>query len=314
MGINKYGVVVLRKSKIIFDYKAKISYKKIEYINNFSDIQHDSIREAIKLLDIDFPLDLSYTADIPSRSGLGSSSTFLVALLHGLYTLNNINISPRQLANDANYIERDVLLESGGHQDPIWAAFGGLDAIEFNHTQFQVNSIYYPPGFDTYLEQSLCLIYTSIPRCGTGSDVTKSYSSDHNHQLRILDIAKESIQYFNSGQIEKIGRLLNTSWKEKKHISSKISSPALDSIIEFGLKNGAYGAKLLGAGGGGFVAFLIDGNYRQQFIEKISRINSLKVIPIKIDWNGSTIVYRTEHSKESENEKVAYYWSKWIYS
>lgn len=298
MAINKYGVVVLRKSKLIFDYKAKISYKKIEYINDFKEIQHSSIREAINFLGIDFPLDLSYTADIPSRSGLGSSSTFLVSLLHGLYTLINENISPITLANDANYIERDVLSEAGGHQDPIWAAFGGLNTIHFSNDQFTVNTLAFPAYFESFFEESLCLIYTGQLRNGTGSDITKTYTNDFKHQLRILDIATESISYFNHGNLHRIGRLLNVSWAEKKNISASITNKEIDAIIEYGLKHKALGAKLLGAGGGGFIIFIVDPKDRSYFINEMLTIPGVREIPFRIDWKGSRLVHKIEGANE----------------
>lgn len=292
MSISKYGIVILRKPAITFDYKTKISYRSVEYVDRHEDIKHNSVREAIKYLNVDYPLDISYVAEIPSRAGLGSSSTFLVSLLNGLYHLNNESPSHYELANAANKIERHILNEAGGYQDPIWASFGGLKVVKFfKDGNYSVCSILMPNDFIREFEKSIVLCYTGIRRGKTGSDVTTTYSQTDSAQLRILDIAKESIKLFKTGNLERLGRLFYQSWLEKKNISPEISKPEIDQLIQFGIDKGAFGGKLLGAGSGGFAAFIVPPEKKETFLVDMKEIPTIKFLPFKIDWGGAQVNY-----------------------
>ena len=291
--INKYAYITVRELPPFFDYKHRIQYYLREEVNSIEEIKHPVVREAMKYLNISFGIEIVHSADLPARSGLGSSSTFTVGLLHALRTFQHKIVTKRELALTAIELEQKIIRESVGSQDQTAAAFGGLNLIKFNKTQtFEVRALNLSKNRLKLFQDHLLLCFTGFSR--TAELVAKiqieAIGDSETQLLQMLDILNEakSIIYNDSEPIEKIGSLLAEQWLLKKSLTNKISNPLIDEIYEAGINAGAIGGKLLGAGGGGFMLFFAKPEFHDRI--KLKLIKKL-FVPFRFEHTGSQIIY-----------------------
>lgn len=256
--INKYCYISCRKLPPFFEHKNRLVYSKIETFSDLNQIQHPSVREVLKFLKINDGLEIHHDGDLPSRSGLGSSSSFTVGLIHALYSLNSKLISKKDLADISIHIEQDLIQENVGSQDQIAAAYGGINKINFNiNGSFDVNQITLSNNRSREFLSHLMLFFTGVSRYS--NEIAKSKIDNIDEKSRELsqlyDYVDDSIGILTNENrsILEFGYLLNESWQLKKSLSNKVSSSLIDNIYERSIKNGALGGKILGAGGGGFM-------------------------------------------------------------
>lgn len=281
--IDKYVYMSMRKKPTILRKESIISYSDREIVNSFDDIKNPLIREVLKFYNIPFHIEFTSFTDIPSRTGLGGSSSFCVGLCYAVKKLLNLPISKKEIAKESVYIERELLKESGGIQDQIWASYGGINSIEINKTgDFFVKPLPITSDFKNELEDSMVLIYTDEQRLTNEIAI----SHENKEKEKILSISKEAYNYFIKEDMKNIGMLLYESWKEKRKISKLISNNNIDMIIEKCMFLGAYGAKLLGSGGCGFILVMCDKNTK----EKIEEIFRNKILNFKFEKTGVATV------------------------
>ena len=289
MGINKYCYIYCRTLPPFFPYKSRIVWSKIEQVLDNSEITHPVIREALVREKIK-NIEIHHMGDLPARSGLGSSSSFSVGILHALRAIKKIEIDKKQLAIDAIDLERNTLNEAGGIQDQIAASFGGFNYVEIKKSgDFIINKIRLPKCQRKQFEASILLIFTGIFRNSfeVAQDQIKNFSKRTKELEKISSITKDAKSVLDSNDfIRDFGSLLNETWRYKKQLSSKVSNSVIDEIYTEALSAGAYGGKLLGAGAGGFMVVVAPSNR----IENIkNRLNKLIHVPIKIDESGTEL-------------------------
>jgi len=291
--IDKYCYINLRHLPPFFDYNYRLVYSKSEQIQDISEIQHPSIRETLRFMKSDQGLEIHHDADLPARSGLGSSSSFTVGLLNAMYAMKGKMVTKRQLALDAIHVEQDLINENVGSQDQTSAAFGGFNKIEFGgDREIQVQPITIGAKKSQDLQDHLMLFFTGFSRIASeiaGEQIKKT--PDKTAELnRMLEMVDEAIDILNSNDsdITDFGRLLHESWMIKRSLTDKISTSQVDQIYETVMQAGALGGKLLGAGGGGFILFFVEPEFQPMVKEKLT---NLLYVPFKFDTLGSQIIY-----------------------
>lgn len=254
----------------IFDYKNLLSYAQIEKVDSVDEIKHPAIREAMKWLNLD-RICLNYDADLPARTGLGTSSSFSVGLLNAFYRLQGITKSKCELADDAIHLERFLCKEEGGVQDQIAAAFGGFNRIDFSKDGYKVTPIDFPQERKDRLNDNLMLFYTGLSRYSfqvqkSTKEMLGKRTAELLEILKMVDEAEKNLVNPNSS-LDDFGLMLNETWKLKRSISNKISSDFIDELYIKAINSGALGGKLLGAGGGGCLLFYVP-EERQESVRK----------------------------------------------
>lgn len=258
---NKYCHVIVRPlPPKLFDYKTKLMYAQIEEVGSIDDIKHPAIRNAMKWLGLE-RVFLNYDADIPAKTGLGTSSAFSVGMLNAFYTMQGINKSKKELADDAIYLERTLCNEDGGIQDQIAAAYGGFNRIDFTSEGYIVTPINITPERKQLLNKNLMVFFTGLSRYSFQvQKATKSMLGKRTGELleilRMVDDA-ENILTNPLSSLDDFGLMLNETWMLKRSISTEISNSMIDDIYAKALGAGALGGKLLGAGGGGCLLFYV---------------------------------------------------------
>ena len=296
MAINQYCYATLREIPDIHPFKYRLRYFKNESTKSINQIKHKSIKAVLKNFDKrKKSLELIRSADLPALSGLGSSSAFTASLINLIYSNNNEQISKRELANKSVYIEKKVLKESVGYQDQFASSFGGFNIINFSKNKISVNSINIPENKIKNLLDNMVLYFTGLQRHAQVIEKNKIENLDKNEDFlkKIYSNAIEAKNILYSKKksfLPELGGLLHKSWELKKKLSPKVSNKKIDRLIKFGLRNGASGAKLLGAGGGGFILYLT--NNQTQKKKLIGKLSKFKIINFKIDQLGSQILYR----------------------
>jgi D-glycero-alpha-D-manno-heptose-7-phosphate kinase len=297
--INKYCYITCRYLPPFHEFKNLIRYYKREETQTVDEIQHPSVRECLKFLGLNEGIDLVHHADLPARSGLGSSSTFTVGLLHALYALKHEMPTKRQLAIEAIRIEQDTIGEHVGSQDQTAAAFGGLNKITFGGTQeIDVRPLIMRPERLERLQQHIMMFFTGLSR--TASELARDQveqipnnKPDLRQMMQIVDKA-EALLLDKNDCLEEFGRLLDEQWKIKRGLSSRISNSHIDEIYEAGIRAGALGGKLMGAGGGGFMLFIAVPEQQDKIKAALSR---LLYVPCRFDFLGSQIIYYSHHDQ-----------------
>lgn len=293
--IDKYAYLIIRKLPPFFDYNYRVTYSKIESVKDIKEIVHPAVRETLKYLDMKCNISITYDADLPARSGIGSSSTFTVGLVKGLYALNGKMITKKELAEKAIHIEQNVLKENVGSQDQTFAAYGGFNIIEF----MQNGEIVVSPVIISYekvkkLEKNLMLFFTGISRFA--SDIAKKQIESIENNKSKLDKMKllvdEALHILNNKDVDEFGKLLDYTWNLKRKLSSNISNEVIDTMYEKALKAGALGGKLLGAGGGGFMLFYVPEKYHLKVREALK---DYIYVPFNFDYDGSQIIFYKEN-------------------
>ena len=291
--INKYSYITVRYLPKFFDYRYRIRYYKTEEVNAISEILHPSVRECAKFIGIEEGFEMAHNSDLPAGSGLGSSSTFTVGMLHSLYALKSYMPTKRELATNALHVEQDLIGEAVGSQDQIAASWGGFNKISFgSDRKFEVDPIILSMDRIKQLQDNLLLCFTGYAR--SAPEIAKiqiSETPSKNRELRDMQsLTKDAFELLknSSADIDEFGQLLNTQWKIKKSLSDKITNSKLDEIYNTGIKNGAIGGKILGAGGGGFMLFYANKERHRQIIDSLS---SKLFVPFRFDNSGSKIIY-----------------------
>lgn len=290
--INKYCYITVRYLPPFFEYNYRIRYFQREEAKKISEIKHPSVREIFNFLKVKGGIDLVHHADLPAMSGLGSSSTFTVGLLHAIYSLKNQMVSKRQLALDAIRIEQDVNRENVGSQDQTAAAFGGLNRINFGgKNKIQVEPILLPARREELFYSHLLLFFTGFSRIA--SDISKEQIDLINKKrINLHDIqnsVEEGLSIICGNQpITNLGKLFDEQWKIKRSLTSKITNNEIDDIYLKATKAGALGGKILGAGGGGFMLLFAPPEKHNSVKKALSK---LLHVPFKFDSLGSQIIY-----------------------
>lgn len=292
---DKYCYVNVRHLPRFFDYSTEISYSKLERVTALDDIQHPAIREAMKYLDM-HEIRLTYEADLPARSGLGTSSSFAVGMINAFYALKGKYADKITLADDAIYLERVLCAESGGVQDQIAASFGGLNRINFSSDGYTVDPIIISEERKKMLNDNLMLFFTGFSRFSSQIQAsTQSAIKDKTAQLlEMYSLVDDAEQVLTSkGDLNEFGRLLNHTWKLKRGITSKISTDSIDALYKKAIKAGALGGKLLGAGGGGFLLFYVESDKRES-VKKA--LENLLYVPFQFENGGTRVIHYTPES------------------
>jgi len=290
--INKYCYIFARWLPPFFEHKHRIVYSAIELPMAVENISHPSVRETCKLLEIDRGIEVHHAGDLPSRTGMGTSSSFTVALLHALSTLKRVNIDKKQLANIAIHIEQNLIKECVGSQDQTAAAYGGLNRVDFSKDEIVVK----PIKHNAELENKLMLFFTGFQRDAVDieKEKLKNIPDKSSHFKGLYDLVNMGEDSLNNGDLAEFGRLLDVSWGIKKSMASKTSTDYIDFLYQKGLDAGAVGGKLLGAGGGGFLLFYVEPN-KQNSVKQAMR--SLLQVPFKFENKGSEVIF--DNGKEN---------------
>ena len=294
---DKYCYVNVRHLPRFFDYSTELSYSRIERVTDVEAIEHPAIREAMKYLDMQ-EIRLTYEADLPARSGLGTSSSFAVGMLNAFYALKGKYADKRKLADDAIYLERVLCKESGGVQDQIAASFGGLNRINFNAGGYEVNPVIISPDRKARLNRNLMLFFTGFSRFS--SDIQKTTQKDmadkERQLLEMLSLVDEAEKVLTTKtDLNEFGRLLDYTWKLKRGISSGISTDSIDGLYAKGIEAGALGGKLLGAGGGGFLLFYVEEDKREAVAKAME---DLLYVLFQFENSGTRVIHYTAEMYE----------------
>ena len=275
--INKSCYITCRRLPPFFEYHSRISYSKVENVDRNSVIEHPSVRSCLQFMEIDEGVEIHHIADLPARTGLGTSSAFTVGLLLGLYALQNRMRDKQALAADAIHVEQELLREAVGAQDQVCAAFGGFNRINFlPNGSFDVQRILASPGRLAELEQNLALYFTGFSRIASEVateqvKMTPTKTRELRTMLELVDEA-EAIVADPRRSLDDFGRLLHEGWQLKRSLTNKITTPEIDEIYQAGLDVGALGGKLLGAGGGGFMLFFVPPERREQLRLRLKKL------------------------------------------
>jgi len=291
--INKYIYVTVNKT---WKKNFLLKYSEIEKKKTIGSIKHNAIRETLSFFKVSDYLEISSISDVPAGTGLGSSGTFLVGLINVVNSFYNKNLSRYELADYACKIEMDILKEPSGKQDPFISSYGGLKIIKISKNgKTKIEELKISQDFSEELDDSFLTYFTGYTRqskniLGEQEKKTKKKNKELIQSLDFVkEIANETINVFQRGSIKDYADLMNEHWNYKMKRSKNMSSNSINNLIEYGLQNGALGAKLIGAGGGGFVLFITKDKLKLR-----SKMKNLKLQELKynFDYDGSVILGR----------------------
>lgn len=296
---DKYCYVNVRHLSGYFDYKTHLTYSKSEFVNRYEEIEHPVIREAMSLLDM-HELRLIYDADLPARSGLGTSSSFAVGMLNAFHALKGKYVDSKTLAEEAIYLERILCNEAGGIQDQIAAAYGGFNRIQFRENGFEVYPVIISQERKKMLNQNLMLFFTGFTRFSSEIAIeqkrqTKNKKTELLEMVQLVDEAESVLT--GNGSLREFGKLLDYTWRLKREITNYISNDSIDALYDMALKNGAVGGKLLGAGGGGFLLLYVEPE-SQKIVRQV--LNKLLYIPFLFEDSGTKVLYYMPENYEGD--------------
>lgn len=301
---DKYCYVNVRHLPRFFDYSTELTYSRIERVKSIDDIQHPAIRNAMKMLDM-HEIRLTYEADLPARSGLGTSSSFAVGMLNAFYALKGKYADKKRLADNAIFLERVLCNEAGGWQDQIAASFGGLNRINFNSDGYEVLPIIISPERKKQLNNNLMMFFTGFTRFSSEiQEANAAVRTDKKAQLRemlsLVDEA-ENVLIDADRDLDDFGRLLDHTWKLKRQTGAAVSTNNIDKLYTDGIAAGAIGGKLLGAGGGGFMVFYVQPEYQSSVREAMK---DLLYIPFEFEDGGTKVIHYTPETYEPKEGLV----------
>jgi len=287
---DKYCYVMVRHLPPFFEYRTELVYSKTERVKEIGEIVHPAIREAMKYMDM-HDLRVGYEADLPARSGLGTSSSFAVGMLNAFYALKGKYADKRKLADEAIYLERTLCAEKGGVQDQIAASFGGFNRIDFSADGYQVNPIILSAERKAALNQNLMLFFTGLSRFSSDVQVAyeKKLEDKKNELLEMLSLVDDAQNILTGkGDLNEFGRLLDVSWQLKRGITNEITTESIDHLYAAAMAAGALGGKLLGAGGGGFLLLYVEPERQNDVRQALS---SLMQVPFSFENDGTRVLY-----------------------
>ena len=301
---DKYCYVNVRHLPRFFGWTTELTYSKTERVTCIDNIQHPAIRNAMKMLDM-HELRLTYEADLPARSGLGTSSSFAVGMLNAFYALKGKYADKRKLADEAIYLERVLCNEAGGWQDQIAAAFGGLNRINFNAEGYDVLPVIISPERKKLLNDNLLMFFTGFTRFSSAVQQANNLSAkDKIAQLKeMLTLVEEAERILTdkNADLDDFGRLLDHAWQLKKQTGSAVSTNSIDALYEQGIKAGAIGGKLLGAGGGGFLLFYVPQD-KQAVVKEV--LKDLLYVPFHFENGGTRVIHYTPETYVPKEETL----------
>lgn len=296
--INRYCYVMCRYLPPFFEVKGRITWSRIENVSTLDEIENPVVRETLRYFGMEPALDIQYHGDLPARAGLGSSSSFTVGLLHGLHVLRGEAANKYELAQEAIHIEQNLIGDTVGVQDQIAAAFGGL-----NHTRikpdgtFNVHPVSLRPERLHELESHMMLFFSGQTRLASdvAASQVKSMGERQQELMRIQSLVDDALTLLTgTADIAEFGRLLHETWLMKRSLSDKVSNNTIDDAYAAALKAGAYGGKLLGAGGGGFMLIFAPPERRQAIADALSH---MLMVPIELEFHGSEIIFNDPGSR-----------------
>ena len=303
---NKGAVIGFSINKFIYlgglltndyvDYKYRLAYSKLETTTNINEIYHPAVREGMKYMRFNLPIDFSFQADLPASSGLGSSSSFSTGLIKLISEIQRKKISKKNLSDKAIYLDRNILREDVGVQDHLHSAFGGFNKFSFKASSIKRKAIKLQSNKIKMLEKSMMLVHTGKKRSASSIAAeqikrtkSKEIQTDLDEIFQLVMESEKILSNLDNEGLEDLGNLLNEYWNIKRTLTNKISAGYLNSIYEKGIKLGAYGGKLCGAGGGGFFLFIMPYQKKKDFREYFGEKNC---IDFNIDFSGTKLIFK----------------------
>jgi D-glycero-alpha-D-manno-heptose-7-phosphate kinase len=289
--INKY--MYISSHKFFFKDQVRVKYSKTETVDRVDDLKHPILREALKKAGLKGGIEISSIADIPAGTGMGSSSSFTVGLLHNLYAIKRQYVSAEELAEGACEIEIDILREPIGKQDQYAAAVGGLNIFYFNPDgSVRIEPLYIKNEVYERLQENLVMFYTGSQRNASDILAEQKKNASQEDKFNVLKsmvtLVRELRDSLYNERINDFGKLLHENWILKQKLASNISNKDIEEIYNTGLKSGAEGGKLLGAGGGGFFLFYCEKHKQQKLKDSLKHLYNFE---FKFDQDGSKLIY-----------------------
>lgn len=288
---NKYCYVTVRHLPPFFDYSTELSYSKIERVTEIGAIEHPAVRNAMEMLDM-HEIRLTYEADLPARSGLGTSSSFAVGMLNAFYALKGKYADKKKLADEAIYLERTLCKEAGGWQDQIAASFGGMNRINFNEEGYDIIPLIISPERKQRLNQNLLMFFTGFTRYSAAiqqaNHLIAKEKTERLKKMYALVNEAEKILVDATRDLDEFGYLLEDEWQLKQQTSSAVSTESIHEFYTKGMKAGALGGKLLGAGGGGFLIFYVQPDKQPAVREALKE---LLYVPFEFETGGTRVIH-----------------------
>lgn len=292
--INKYTYITVSRLANLFDYSIRVSYSRTELVKSVDQIEHPAVRECLRFLNVDGYIEINVVSDLPAHTGLGSSSSFTVGLLHALHASKGQVVGLGQLAAEAVYVEQEMIQERVGVQDQYTCAHGGLVHLQFGRDgNIRVSPIPLRVERLAELQAHLMLFYTGIRRYAhevLDEQLERTKQGTILEELGYLgNLVDQGLEVLtNEHPITCLGELLHTAWMTKRRLSSKISNPLIDEHYDRARQAGAVGGKLLGAGGGGFLLLLVEPENQAAVKQALA---DLQCIPFAFDYNGSRLLF-----------------------
>lgn len=290
--IDKYCYISCRYLPPFFKHKHRIVYSLIENVKETSEIKHPSVREVLQYMNIHKGIEIHHDGDLPAKTGLGTSSSFTVGLLHSLYALKGMMPTKMKLAREAIHIEQNIIKETVGSQDQVAASFGGFNLIEFKKDgEISVNPVILRSDKLQELQNHLMLYFTGISRFASeiARKKVENFEKRQKELSGIYQMVDSAVEILSSDttSIKEFGNLLGQCWRLKKTLTDEITSPQIDEIYDMAMRAGAIGGKLLGAGGGGFFLLFAEPHVQPGIREKLKH---LLEVPFKFETSGSQII------------------------
>jgi D-glycero-alpha-D-manno-heptose-7-phosphate kinase len=292
-----YCYISVKQLPPYFDYVNRVIYSKIESVRTFDEIEHPSVRACLKHLQVPNGISITHDGDLPARSGIGSSSSFTVGLINALQTYLGKSLTVHELALHAIDIEQNIIGESVGVQDQIMAAYGGIKVLELSGANTKVRDLKISDSYVLDLEEHIMLGFSGISRLSEVQAKKQVDSIKEGKSTQTLEamqqLTNEALRVFeheSSSAIKDIGLLLQEQWNYKKTLTDSVANSDINSIYDTAIQAGAYGGKLMGAGGGGFFMFLAPPDAHQSIKDALKQINVW--IPFNFDYEGSKIIMR----------------------
>ncbi len=301
--IDKYCYISIRYLPPFFEHLHRIVYSRVEHVKSIGDIKHPTVRAILNELNPEKGLEIHHDGDLPARAGLGSSSSFAVGLLNAINALNGRRSTKQNLAEHATYIEQEVMKENVGCQDQITTAYGGFNVIKFEPDGSKnISPVIASPLNIQHLSESMMLFYTGVSRFASdiAGEQLKGLDDRKSELNQMYEMVEEAIKILDrkTNPVEAFGKLLHESWILKRTLAKTITNSEINDIYKKGCEAGAYGGKLLGAGGGGFILFVASRNKHSMIKEALS---NLVYVNFKLDHDGSkVIVYDPEDTENSK--------------